>query len=129
MSTVSKPNAKLTTWAIRILTTLVTLPFILSGIAKLIGVPAVVEGLTKAGIPGGAILPIGLLELFCLAVYLIPRTAVLGTLLLTGYLGGATVTNIVHRTDFIHPLVVGVFVWAGASLRVTELQALGLAQK
>ena len=125
MSTISKQNtSKRTVWTVRILLALVTLPFLLSGIMKLIQAPAAVQGFTHAGIPQGAILPLGILELSCLAVYLIPRTTVLGTFLLTGYLGGAILTNIINRTDFIHALVVGLFVWAGAYFRVTELQAL-----
>jgi hypothetical protein len=111
-------------WAIRILTLLVILPFTLSAILKLMQSPAAVEGFTKAGIPRGAILPLGIVELSCLALYLFPRTTVLGTLLLTGYLGGAVLTNIILRADFIHAFVVGFFVWAGAWLRVPELQTL-----
>ena len=82
------------------------------------------EGFAKMGVPQGAIVPLGIVELLCLALFLIPRTAVLGTLLLTGYLGGATLANIVGRTDFIHALVIGLFVWAVAWLRVAELQRL-----
>jgi hypothetical protein len=48
----------------------------------------------------------------------------LGTLLLTGYLCGAVLAKIIHRTDFFHALVIGLPVWAGAYLRVPELQAL-----
>jgi DoxX-like family len=117
-------RAKSPKWAIWILTALVILPFTMSAIMKLFHVPAAVEGLTHAGIPLGAIVPIGILELSCMVLYLIPRTAVLGTFLLTGYLGGAIVTNIVNRSDFIHAIVVGLFVWAGALLRVTELRQL-----
>jgi DoxX-like family len=125
MSTLTKPNmSKRNIWAARILTALVILAFGMSAIFKLIRAPAVVQGFTHAGIPDASILPLGIIELSCLAVYLIPRTAVLGTLLLTGYLGGAVVTNIINRTDFIHALVVGLFVWAGAWFRVTELQTL-----
>ena len=75
-------------------------------------------------IPPGAFVPIAILELGCLVLYLVPRTAVLGTVLLTGYLGGATVANIVGRSDFIHALAVGLIVWAGAWLRVPELRTL-----
>jgi hypothetical protein len=125
MSTLEKPNTpRRNIWAARILTTLVILAFGPSAILKLMHTPMVVQGFTHAGIPEGAILPLGLIELFCLAAYLIPRTVVLGTLLLTGYLGGAVVTNIVNRTDFIHALVVGLFVWGGAWFRVPELQTL-----
>ncbi len=113
-----------TTWAVRILTTLVILPFTLSGIMKVMHAPMVVEGFTRMKIPEGAILFIGIVELSCLALYLVPRTTVLGTLLLTGYLGGAVLANIINRSDFIHALVIGLIVWAGAWLRVAELRTL-----
>ena len=112
------------TWAARILTTLVILAFVPSGIMKVIHHPTAVEGFRRMGIPEGAILLLGIVELSCLALYLSPRTTVLGTLLLTGYLGGATLANIINRSDFIHALVVGLFVWAGAWVRVPEIQAL-----
>jgi hypothetical protein len=113
-----------TVWPVRILTVVIVLAFVPSAILKLIHHPTAVEGFTRMGIPPGAYVPIALVELLCLALYLAPRTVVLGTLLLTGYLGGATLANIIGRTDFIHALVVGLLVWAGAWLRVPELQAL-----
>jgi hypothetical protein len=125
MAVTSQQNpSTMTKWAVRILTALVILAFVPSAIMKILHHPAAVEGFAKMGIPQGAILPLGIVELFCLALYLVPRTVVLGTLLLTGYLGGATLANIIGRTDFIHALVVGLFVWAAAWLRVTELQRL-----
>ena len=113
-----------TVWAIRILTALVALPFALSAYMKVTHAPAAVQGFAHMGIPQGAILPLGILELSCLVLYLIPRTVVLGTSLLTGYLGGAVLANIINRSDFIHALVIGLLVWAGAYLRVSELRAL-----
>ncbi len=125
MSTTSKTNvSKGQTWAARILSLLIILAFVPSGIMKIMHHPMAVEGFKRMGIPEGAILPLGLVELACLAVYLIPRTTILGTLLLTGYLGGAVLANIVNRSDFIHALVVGLFVWTGAWLRVTEFRRL-----
>jgi len=121
----SNGNAStMATWAARIATALVILAFAPSAAMKLIHHPVVVEGFTKMSIPQAAILPIGIVELLCLTLYLIPRTVVLGALLLTGYLGGATMANIIGRTDLIHVFVVGLFVWAGAWLRVTELRTL-----
>ena len=70
----------------------VSVAFLGSAISKLAHVPKVVEELTHAGIPEGAIVPIAMLELFCLALYVFPRTWVLGTFLLTAYMGGAVVT-------------------------------------
>lgn len=117
-------KSKRTAWSIGILTTLVILAFVPSAIMKLAQTPTVMEGFTRVGIPSVAIVPLGIVELLCLALYLFPRTTVLGTLLLTGYLGGAVLANMIGRTDFIHALVVGLFVWAGAWLRVPEFWAL-----
>src|SRR5258707_12728599 len=101
-------------WAGRILTGIVTLVLLGSGIAKIAGVPKMVEGLTRAGIPRAGILPIAALELLCLFLYLIPRTTALGTLLLTGYFGGAIVTHIIGGESIAPPLIVGLVIWGGA---------------
>jgi hypothetical protein len=130
MSAIAKPDrSKRTIWAVRILTALVILTLVPSATLKVIHHPTAVQGFAQMGIPPGAIVPIAIVELLCLALYLIPRTAVLGTLLLTGYLGGATVANIVGRSDFIHALAVGLVVWAGAWLRVPQLRTLVPIQK
>ncbi|HYL77397.1 MAG TPA: DoxX family protein [Bryobacteraceae bacterium] len=111
-------------WAGRILTGIVTFALLGSGIAKIAGVPKMVDGLTHAGIPAASILAIAALELSCLILYLIPRTTVLGTLLLTGYFGGATVTHLIGGESLVPPLVVGLVVWGGAYFRVPELHGL-----
>ena len=108
----------------RVLSVLVTLAFIGSAVSKLAYVPKVVEGLTRAGIPAGAIVPIGILELSCLALYLFPRTSIFGTFLLTGYMGGAVVTHIIGRQNFLPPLIVGILMFASAYLRHAELRNL-----
>jgi DoxX-like family len=120
----SPGSSKRTVWVVRILSALIVLAFVPSAILKLIHHPTAVEGFTRMGIAPGAFVPIAILELGCLTLYLLPRTVVLGTVLLTGYLGGATVANIIGRSDFIHALVVGLLVWAGAWLRVPELRTL-----
>src|SRR5713226_2271354 len=111
-------------WAGRILGTLVTLAFLGSAISKFAHVPKVIGELTHAGLPEGAILPIGILELLCLALYLLPRTSILGTFLLTGYIGGAIVTHMIGRENFAPPLLVGIWMFASAYLRHAELQRL-----
>lgn len=115
-------NARL--WIGRMLGALVTLVFLLSAILKLAHVPKAVGELTHASIPHGAILFIGVLELLCLALYLFPRTSVLGTFLLTGYMGGAIVTHIIGRQSFLPPLMVGILMFASAYLRNEELREL-----
>ena len=81
-------------WAGRILSALPVLMLLLSGIMKLVKPAPVLEGFTKLGYSVGVISPIGLVELACTALYLVPRTSILGAILLTGYLGGATATHV-----------------------------------
>jgi DoxX-like family len=113
-----------TRWVVRILTALVILAFVPSAVLKLMHHPTAIEGFTRMGIPPAAFVPIAILELGCLTLYLLPRTVVLGTVLLTGYLGGAVVANLIGRSDVVHAPLVGLLVWAGAWLRVPELRAL-----
>lgn len=105
----------------RIIAVIVTAVFIASAVTKLVHVAKVVEGLTGAGIPEAAIVPIGILELSCLALYLFPKTSICGTFLLTGYIGGAIVTHIIGRQTIVPPLMVGVLMFVSAYLRHTEL--------
>jgi hypothetical protein len=125
MNTTTGHNvSKTKTWAGRIMTGFVALVLVATAILKIAHVPMMVDGLTKAGFPNGAILPIAILELSCLALYLTPRTSVLGMFLLTGYFGGATVTHIVSGEAFVPPLIFGLIIWGGAYFRVPELQDL-----
>jgi hypothetical protein len=120
----SNTASKYQQWAARVLVVLTMLPFGASAFFKLTSSPVAVEGFARIGIPVEALVPIGVVELSCLILYVIPRTAILGTLLLTGYLGGATLANIVGGTDFLHALAVGAIVWAGAWLRVPGFRSL-----
>ena len=77
------------------------------------------------GYPERLILCIGVLEVGCTIIYLIPRTAILGAILMTAYLGGATATNVrVGDPSFIGPVLAGIFVWAGLYLRDGRLSGL-----
>jgi len=112
-------------WAGRIVSALPALLLLFSGTMKLFKVPAVIEGMTHYGYPEHLIVLIGMLEVGCTIVYLVPRTAVLGAILMTAYLGGATATNVrVGDSSFIGPILVGVFVWAGLYLRGRRLSVL-----
>ena len=87
--------------------------------------PQVVEGMSKFGYQKSALLLIGVLELASVVVYVIPRTAVLGAILMTGYLGGAIATHVrVGDPGWPTALVLGIFVWGGLYLRDERLRAL-----
>jgi hypothetical protein len=68
--------------------------------------------------------PIGIVELLCVVVYVIPKTAVLGAILMTGYLGGAVATHVRVSDAFAIPLVLGVFAWGGLFLRDARIREL-----
>jgi len=111
-------------WAGRIISALPVLMMLFGGVYSLVKPAAVAEGLTKYGYPAQLALTFGLLELVCAALYAIPRTAVLGAILLTGYLGGAVATHVRIGEPFIIPVLLGVLVWLGLYLRDARLRAL-----
>src|SRR5262249_3701175 len=87
-------------------------------IVKVLNLPVAVEGTVRLGYPARLVMYIGIVELVCLGMYLYPRTAVVGAILLTGYLGGATATQVrIENPWFIFPAVGGVLECAGLFLR------------
>ena len=82
------------------------------------------QGFVHYGYPEGAMLRITIVEIVCAIVYAIPRTSVLGAILLTGYLGGATATHVRVGEPFFLPILVVVVIWLGLYLRDTRLRAL-----
>jgi hypothetical protein len=95
---------------------------------KLLQVPIVDEKMVSWGWPAGSGLLVGFIELSCVLLYLIPRTSVLGAVLMMSVLGGAIVTHIVAQdplfSHVLFPIYVGVFMWGGLWLRSAELRAL-----
>jgi hypothetical protein len=90
---------------------------------KLAHVPSFVAMWTDhLGYREDALSAIGVLELACTAVYALPRTAALGAILLTAYLGGAVATHVRVQDPFVVPMVLGVLVWAGLWLRDESLR-------
>jgi uncharacterized membrane protein YphA (DoxX/SURF4 family) len=92
--------------------------------AKLMHAPQVIEGFRKLGVPERAIHAIGILEITCALLYAIPRTAVLGAILVTGYMGGAILAHLRIGDPFVTPILVGIVAWAGLFLRDERLRAL-----
>jgi|SRR5690349_2368330 len=112
-------------WIGRVLTGLIVIFMIFDAGVKLLKLPAAVEGTVRLGYPAEQIVPLGVVVLVCVALYAIPRTAVLGAILLTGYLGGATATQArVNSGLFVLPVLFGMVVWAGLYFRDARLRAL-----
>ena len=122
--TSTAPVSKTAFWAGWIVSILPALMLIMSGVMKLMKPEPVVEGFTKLGWNESLALGLGILELACTVIYLVPQTAVLGAILLTGYLGGATATHVRIGEPFFTPVILGVLVWGGLYLRDRRLRAL-----
>lgn len=95
---------------------------------KLASVPVALAGTAELGYPPGVVFPLGLVQLACLALYLIPRTAPLGAVLWTGYLGGAIATHVrvgnplLSHTLF--PIYVAALLWGSLWLRDRRVRGL-----
>jgi hypothetical protein len=116
-------------WTGRVLSALPVLMMVTSGTFKLAGAltgnPGMLQSWAHFGYPPAALLPIGVLELACAVVYAIPRTAVLGAVLVTGYLGGAVATHVrMSEAVWFAPATLGVLAWLGLYLREPRLRAL-----
>jgi DoxX-like family len=115
-------------WAGRAMSGLVIVFLLLDGGMKLIPLDVVLKASEPLGIPGGLARTLGALTIVCTLLYAFPRTAVLGAILLTGYLGGAIATHLrVGDPLFTHVLFgayLGLLVWGGLYLRDRRLRAL-----
>jgi hypothetical protein len=114
-------------WAGRIITALSVLFLLVDGVMKLVKPAAVVEATVKLGYPESVIVGLGVVLVACTILYLIPRTAVLGAILLTGYLGGAVATHVrVGGPVFpiIFPVILGAMLWGGLYLRDERVRSL-----
>jgi hypothetical protein len=118
------PMSKKMLWAGRILSALPVLMLLMSAAMKFLKPPSVLEGFAHLGIPVHLAFGLGALELICTILYVIPKTSVLGAILLTGYLGGATVSHLRVGDAFVMPVLLGVLVWGGLFLRDRRLRAL-----
>ena len=104
---------------------LVILMLSFSAFAELSGFAEVGKVMTGLlGFPASTIVGIGWLEAACVLIYAIPRTAVLGAVLLTGYLGGAIAAHVRVGDSFLSPLIAGGIVWLGIYLRHPQVRAL-----
>ncbi|WP_433932185.1 DoxX family protein [Sorangium cellulosum] len=115
-------------WTGRILSGFAVLFLGFDATGKLLQPPEFVEGTTSLGYSASVLFPLGMLQVVCLLFYVIPRTAVLGAVLWTGYLGGAIATHVrVGSPLFSHtlfPIYVAALIWGGLWLRDRRLRAL-----
>ncbi len=118
------PTSKKMLWAGYIVSALPVLMLLLSAIMKFAKPAAVLEGLAHLGWQENLALALGIVELTSTILYVIPQTAVLGAILLTGYLGGAIATHVRIGEGFIGPAIFGVLVWLGLYLRDPRIRAL-----
>lgn len=111
-------------WIGRVLSALASALFLFSAFMKLKGGEELTQGMEHLGLPESMVKPLAVLELFCVALYLIPPTAVLGAILLAGYLGGAICTHWRVGDPFYTQIALGVALWFGLWLREPRLKAL-----
>lgn len=97
-------------------------------VMKLLAVEQAVQSTTELGYPASAVFTIGVIELICLTLYVVPATSVSGAILLVGYLGGAVATHVrlgnPLATHVLFPLYVAALLWGGLYLREPRLRAL-----
>ena len=111
-------------WTGRVLGGLVGLFLLFDGTAKIARFAPYVEATVGAGFPDGTVVPMGIVLVVSTWLFLVPRTRLLGALLLTAYLGGATATHVRLGQPFIFPVVFGVVLWASVVLRDRRVRAL-----
>jgi hypothetical protein len=120
------PTGRWMAWTGRVLSVLPVLVMVFGASTKLTHAPQFTERWTGTlGYPESTATAIGLLELACVLLYVVPRTAFLGAVLITGYLGGAVATHVrIGDPGYVTPFVLGVVAWAGLYLRDARLRAL-----
>jgi len=111
-------------WVGRVISVLVLLLFAMSAFMKFMGGAEVMQGMAHLGLPESLIVPLGILEISCVVIYAIPTTSVLGSILLTGYIGGAICTHLRVGDPFYMQIAIGIFIWLGLYLRENRLKAL-----
>lgn len=126
-TSITTPSRK-ARWTGRIMTGLVAAFLAFDAIIKLVMIQPVIDGARLLGYPPSTMVTMGVLLLGSLIIHLIPRTALIGAVLLTGYLGGAIATHIrVENPLFSHtlfPTYVAALVWGGLYLRDRRVRAL-----
>ena len=124
----TNPTSSAALWIGRVMSGLVIAFMLLDGAMKLVPLDVVVTTSEQMGIPGNLARTLGILGLICTVLYAIPRTSIVGAILLTGYLGGAIASHLrLGDPLFTHTLFglyLGLLAWGGLYLRDDGLRAL-----
>ena len=126
-ATLARQSAATVSWTGRILTGLAVAFMVFDGVIHVLRPAPVVEAFAQLGVPIGISVGIGIVELVCTALYAVPRTAVIGALLLTGYLGGAIATQVRAGAGWfptIFPVLIAALVLGGLALRDSRMKGL-----
>ena len=126
-ATLARQSAATVSWTGRIITGLAVAFMVFDGVIHVLKPAPVVEAFAQLGVPIGISVGIGIVELVCTALYAVPRTAVIGALLLTGYLGGAIATQVRAGAGWfptIFPVLIAALVWGGLALRDSRVKGL-----
>jgi DoxX-like family len=127
-STFVPPVSKARLWIGWILTALPALFLLMDGVMKVMKPDFVVKATVEMGYPEDVIFGLGIVVLICVVLYIVPNTAVLGAILLTGYLGGAVATHVRHGDPLVShvlaPVYFAILLWGGLYLREPRLSAL-----
>ncbi len=107
-------------WVVSVLPSLILL---MGGGMGIIHPDAVTKGNEHIGFPDHLSLPLGITVIISVLLYLFPRTAVFGAIMLTGYLGGATAAHVRIEEPFLFPVIFGVVIWAGLVMRDEKVRA------
>ena len=114
-------------WAGRIVSALAVAFLLVDAVMKIVKAQVAVEGSVQLGYPESTVVGIGVTLLVCTLLYAIPRTSIVGAVLLTGYLGGAVATHVRVGSPLLgyvlFPVYVGVMIWGGLVLRDSRLRA------
>jgi DoxX-like family len=120
-------DSDVTNWLRWVLTAIPVLFLAFDTTVKVLAMPAAIEPTVALGYAANLVVPIGIIQLLCLVLYVVPRTAVLGAVLLTGYLGGAVATQLRAGNgagQYLFPIVVGALLWGALWVRDSRVRAL-----
>ncbi len=111
-------------WASYVMSALPVIALVLSGVMKIMKPVSVLQGFAHMGFPEATLAPLGYIEIACALLYVIPRTSVLGAILVTGYFGGATAASVRIGETWWPTVIIGVLVWGGLFMRLRAIRSL-----